>query len=95
MALLDSIPDVFPSGVGASAWDFAASGHGHLPPFLEAHMWLIPAGLALASFLAAATRPAYVPGSGRLPRPVNIVVWGTVGVGCLVLTAFFVHRTGW
>jgi hypothetical protein len=93
VAILELIPHLLPTGGGDSALPFASSHN--FPPFLKAHMWLIPAGLALAAFVIAAAKPVRVPTSGALPRPVNVVVWGAVGVGCLILMAYFVHRSGW
>jgi hypothetical protein len=92
MAILDVIAHSFPSG-GVSTVGFTASGH-KLPPFLEAHLWLLFVGLALGSFAAAATKPANVPMRGPLPRPLNVLVWSVGGAFWLVLAAYFVYRKG-
>jgi hypothetical protein len=92
MAILDLMPHLFPTGGGVSTLDLIASGHSF--PFLRAHIWMIPVGLALASFVAAATKPAKPPLGPQLSRRVNTLVWGVVGVFCLILAAYFVFLKG-
>lgn len=80
IAILDLIPDFFPTGGGASAL-FSARENS----FIKAHAWLLALGLGLIMLLLAVFAKPFK----FALQTSNRVVWAVLGVLCLIIALLF------